>query len=778
MNNVDLIRKLQAAFKTEAKERLRELSSDLIKLEKNPGGDGCDEVIESMFRQVHSLKGASRSAGLREIEKIIKALENVFSALKRKQIKIMPEMMDVLHHATDTLADFADTLGNNQPSDHKNQVCEIVEQINALSSGESPGKTKFVKKKPEPVKEAIAIIKEEESHKKEIPPPKEFAEDTLTKSDRSKDKTQTVRVSLKKLDLLMLQAEEMLQVKLLANQHKNELEHIIEMLELLQKEWGRVADTTRILTQIIKKKGESGNRERSALNSVSKLMALVASNQDQSRIFESRLISLVRSAHRDKRVISELVERLLKDMKDVLMLPFSTFLEIIPKIVRDLSRDQGKNVKVSMEGGEIEIDRKILEEMKDPLIHVLRNCVDHGIEKQALRKKNQKPPMGTIKVMVSQVNGDRIEISISDDGAGIDLEKVKEAAIEKNVVSRQEASGLSDKEVFDLIFQSEVTTSSIVTDISGRGLGMAIVREKIERLGGKVSIESRLGQGTIIRALLPITLATFRGVLVEAGNQQFVVPTASVNQVVRINPDDVKTVENRKTIPLNGHRIPLVRLDDVLEIPPKEQTFASKIPALVLGTREKRIAFSLDNVLDEEEILFKSLGNQLSRVRNIYGATVLGNRKVVSILNVTDLIKSAMHVRPMVARGAVGKKAAQISVLVAEDSITSRMLLKTILESAGYRVKTVIDGLEALTELKQTKYNLLVSDVDMPRMNGFVLTEKIRKDKTLGDLPVILVTALHSREDRERGIDVGANAYIVKSSFDQSNLLEVVQKYI
>ena len=288
-------------------------------------------------------------------------------------------------------------------------------------------------------------------------------------------------------------------------------------------------------------------------------MELVESNQNQSSIFEARLFSLAKSADQDNRLIGELVDRLLKDMKTVLMLPFSSFLEIIPKIVRDLSRDQNKNVKVSMEGGEIEIDRKILEEMKDPLIHLLRNCVDHGIEKYELRKKNKKPKTGTIKIIISQVKGDRIEISISDDGGGIDIEQLKEAAIQKKIISRQTASGLSEKEAVNLIFQSEVTTSSIVTDISGRGLGMAIVREKVERLGGEVSVESRPGEGTTIRALLPITLATFRGILVEAGNQQFVVPTANIGQVVRINANDVKTVENRETIPLNGQTVPMVR---------------------------------------------------------------------------------------------------------------------------------------------------------------------------------------------------------------------------
>jgi len=782
--NNDLRKKLQAAFKVETEERLGILSSGLIELEKTPYGEKYDEIIESIFRQAHSLKGASRSASLPDIEKISKSIENLFSALKRKEIRLSPEMIDTLHHVTDTLTDLVATLGSERPSVYGGRVSEIVKQIDALSSEKRVGETKPIEKEPEVAKEALPAVGMEEKQKEDTPPP-EPPEEILKEPEVPKEDpslAQTVRVSINKLDSLMLQAEEMLQAKLLANQHKGELQDVIETLELWKKDWSRVANETRALTQIIQRGEGPGRLEKTALLSASKLMELVESNQNQSKLFEDKLLALAKSTHQDQGLIGELVDKLLEDMKDVLMLPFSTFLEMIPKMVRDLARDQNKNVKVSVEGGEVEIDRKILEEMKDPLIHLLRNCVDHGIEKPEARKKNKKPKAGTVNVSISQANGDKVEIAISDDGAGIEIKKVKEAAIKKGLLSKKEADELPEQEALELIFQSELTTSPIVTDVSGRGLGMAIVHEKVERLGGEVSIESRPGKGTTFRALLPLSLATFRGILVGAGEQQFIMPTANVDRVVRVNPDDVKTVENRETIPLNGRTVPLVRLDDVLEIPRKERASESElIPALVLGKQEKRIAFTVDQVLDEEEILFKGLGKQLSRVRNIYGATVLGNRKVVSILNVTDLMKSAVHVRPVAAGVAVraeGAEAKKISVLVAEDSITSRMLLKAILESAGYQVKTAVDGLEALTELKEGEYDLLVSDVDMPRMNGFVLTEKIRDDKKLGDLPVILVTALHSREDRERGIDVGANAYIVKSSFDQSNLLEVIKKHI
>ena len=332
-----------------------------------------------------------------------------------------------------------------------------------------------------------------------------------------------------------------------------------------------------------------------------------------------------------------------------------------------------------------------------------------------------------------------------------------------------------------LIFQSDVSTSPIITEISGRGLGLAIVREKVEKLGGKISIHTELGVGTTFKIILPITLATFRGILIKVSGQNFVVPTINVERVIRIKPETIKTVENKETITIENQAVSFVELSDVLELPRKERNNenSSFIQTLVLNATEKRIAFGIDEVLSEQEVLVKPLGKQLSRVRNITGATVLGTGEIVPILNVPDLMKSAVkvvvsHVQEVKKEVKDVKK----SILVAEDSITSRTLLKNILESAGYYVKTSVDGVDAFTTLKTENFDLVVSDIEMPRMNGFELVSKIRNDEKTSDIPVVLVTGLESREDRERGIEVGANAYIVKRSFDQSNLLEVIKKLI
>ncbi len=378
-----------------------------------------------------------------------------------------------------------------------------------------------------------------------------------------------------------------------------------------------------------------------------------------------------------------------------------------------------------------------------------------------------------------------MELLITDDGNGIDAAKVKAAALKSGLLSPEKAHALDAQEILALVFQPGVSTSPIITDISGRGLGLAIVKEKVEKLKGTLSLETVPGKGTTFRMGLPLTLARFRGVIVRVQEHLFVVPTGDVERVARVKATEIKTVENRKTIALNGQAIALVGLGETLELPHKsaKSDRPETVPVVVLRVGRQRIAFSVGEVLGEQEVLVKTLGKQLTRVRNLAGATILGNGKVVPILNVADLMRAAVRASeagfevPSVETPPI-EETEKKSVLIAEDSITSRSLLQNILETAGYQVETAVDGIDAFTKLRSAQFHAVVSDVDMPRMNGFGLTAKIRADKKFAELPVILVTALDSRSDREHGIDAGASAYIVKSSFDQSNLLEVLRRLL
>jgi len=508
-----------------------------------------------------------------------------------------------------------------------------------------------------------------------------------------------------------------------------------------------------------------------------KLFDAIESEERVSKVLGDKLAVLERQAEQERRALSGMVDGLQGDIRQALMLPFSSLLELMPKLVRDLARDLGKEVELRIEGASIEIDRRILEQMKDPLIHLIRNAIDHGIETADARRRCNKPVPAQIVIDIAPLEGNRVELVVSDDGAGVNLDKLKHSACKLGLITADAAATLETPAALALMFESGLTTSPILTDLSGRGLGLAIVREKVEKLGGGIHAQAGESGGTRFCMVLPTSLVTFHGLLVEVAQQQFVLPSQNVERVLRLSSTKVKTVENRPAVEISGQAVALVWLAEVLGLPATDAD-STHLQLVVLSTAGGRIACAVSAILGDQEVLVKSLGPQLRRLPNIAGATVLGPGRVVPILNVADLLKSAQRIRPLAAtlRAAPSPAPRQLSLLVAEDSVTARTLLRNILETAGYLVTTAVDGIDALTSLRSEPFDLVVSDVEMPRMDGFELTARIRADQALTHLPVVLVTALESREHKERGIEVGANAYIVKSSFDQSNLFQVIRR--
>ena len=741
MTDDEFLLKLREAFLIEAEEHLHAMTSGLLELEKGAPEPGRTAIVETTYREAHSLKGAARAVSRDDIESVCQALETVFAQWKRSAAPVAPETFDLLNRAIDLLARRLQLPDTATGAAERTEVTDMVRQLGGAPAHPPPSATAPTATPPEP--ESAGAAEPEPPHL-----------------------GGAVRVRLAKLDSLLRHAEEMIAVKLTAGRHSTELRTLGEMLGAWPKEWAKVSAITR-----------SGLASQSPA-AIAKLSAFLEWNQDYMHAVEKRVAELSATAARDERVIGSLTDDLLADAKRLVMLPIATLLDIFPKLVRDLGRDQRKEIALHLEGRDIEIDKRILHEMKDPLLHLVRNSIDHGLEEPAARAAAHKPAAGSLTITVTQLDGSKVEILVTDDGAGIDLEKVRAAAVRASVLSMEEAAALDEKATLALAFTSGVSTSRIITEISGRGLGMAIAREKVERLGGTIAIETVRGAGTTFRIVLPVTLATFQGVLVSAGSQTFVIPTAKIERIKRIPRGEIRTVENRETFVLGGQAVAFARLDEVLGLPARPEA-GSHAEVLVLGTGDRRIGFAVDAVLSEQEVLVKIIGKPLLRVRNIAGATVLASGSPALILNIADLLQSAVRLSaaPRRRRPRAAAAPARVrSILVADDSITSRMLLKNILESAGYRVATAIDGVEALTALKTRDFDLLVSDVEMPRMDGFDLTAKVRADKRLAELPVVLVTALGSREHQERGADAGANAYIVKSSFDQSNLLEVLRK--
>ncbi len=771
----EFLRRLMEAFRQEAAERMQSLSSGLLELEKAPP-DKKSEIVEVIFREAHSLKGAARSVNLTAAEEIFHSLENVFAALKRNEIETPPEFFDAAHKIVDTTKDLLNT-----PAPDNRIVEAILQQITNLQAGKLARRVKpeaapvFDKKN---LMSQLAEIQQKRRKTGESKIPEKVAEEPVVQEPPAAPPPQTsvaptvetLRISIAKLEALLRQAEEFISFKLTEHYRYAALmdlsDDIAALEKGLKKSCGAVKRT---------QKKETESPGTSAATATYDMVT------EKLKSLKIKLSDLSKSVKNDLYQHSQMVDGLISEAQKVLMLPAATVLNIFPKMVRDLSRDKGKEIDITITGEDIEIDKRILEEIKNPLIHIVRNSIDHGIEKPDERMRKGKSQTGQINISVLQETGGKVEIVISDDGAGINIEKVKKAALKNGVITQKQAEELSAEEARMLIFKSSLSTSPIVTDVSGRGLGMSIVQESIQKLGGRLSLQSQPDKGTTFRFLLPVSMATSHGLLAETSGQKFVIPLLNVEKVDRIHKENIKTVENRETIEYFNQAVPLVHLSDVLELHRTAKKEDSKfIPVLVLALAEKRIAFCVDKVLYVQEALVKSLGRQLVRVRNIAGATILGSGELIPILNVADLMQSAINVSAQSIIGPAGEKkeTEHKNILVVEDSFTSRTLLKNILETAGYIVKTAVDGIDGLGLLKTEEFDLVVSDVEMPRMDGFMLTSKIREDKKLAEKPVILVTARDSRQDRERGIDVGANAYIVKSSFDQSNLLDTVQRFI
>ena len=743
------LERLQATFRAEAQERLHTLSRALVALENAADAERQQALIESIFREVHSLKGAARAVDRIDVEKLCQSLESVLSQLKRNELACSPALADLLLKAADLLERML-LDGTSPPAEQ-----ELAAMCTRLDEAERAPKST-----------SVALPSAQITAPSPVP-----SAPNAERVAAERGSGDTVRISTVKLDALLLKIESLLSVKLTSAQRIDDVAALDFDIAAFKKTQEKIAGDMRAMQQ--KLAGGDDAVVRRLLDTFSQQETLL-------KTLDAKLGKLKKNSVHDSFSAGGMVDALLDDMKQISMQPIASAFDILPRLVRDLAHNSGKEVDLSLRGGSIEIDRRILDELRDPLLHLVRNAIDHGIEKPAARLQAGKPQRAHLTVEAAQTDG-KIQLTISDDGAGIDRERVRAAALRLGKTVQENFE--DDAQILALIFESGLSTSPMVTDISGRGLGLAIVREKIEALGGAIAVNSthansaHNNNGTQFRLTLPLTLATYRGVHVSSGGRQFVFPLMHVECVTRFKPGDISLVQDRDAVTWNNQAIALVRLADLLALPPGKTEAADTLSVVIGMMADKRIAFLVDSVVGEQEVLVKNLGLQLQRVPNIGAATVLGDGSVALILNVSDLFKSAARSRARALPAPVADRQPK-SILVAEDSITSRMLLRGVLEAAGYRVTVAVDGEDAFAKLRNDTFDLLISDVDMPRLSGFDLAARVRADQYLQTLPVVLVTSLASPADRERGIDVGANAYIVKSNFEEGNLLAAIERLI
>jgi len=739
--------RLLEMFREEADEYLEAITGGLIELEK-AGPD--PERIERVYRTAHSLKGAARAVNLREIESICQNLETVFSLMKRGEYVPGADGFDLFHRA---IAVIKSLLGEERPD---TPAAEIIAALRAIPGGKGPAGDK-----PGPA-----------SRKDHAPGAVESRNDGEPGPNGG-----TVRIAVQKLDRLTAGADSLLTTRLFITQRIRELEEMTARFALWQWNHSQAFNDLHLIRR--KVFGE----EKTALPPdlvlpLQRAVEFLEYNREFVTYLQHDLSTHLRSMEIDRSALETSTSEISDLIHDAALLPASSMLTPFSAFVREFSRTSGKSVDLTIEGGEIEVDRRILDALKEPVMHLIRNSIDHGIEDPEVRISRKKPATGSVRVRVFPRSGSRVGIEVADDGAGIDSSAIRRVAVENGLITEDENTALTDSEAIWLVFRSGMTTSRIVTDLSGRGLGLAIVEDTVSRLGGEVTVSSAIGKGTTITLVVPVRMATLRGLLVRSEKQTYVIPMQQVKQVLRERPDSLTPSRGRPTIRLSGETIEVVRLADILGIPPSapapEKT--QPMPLVIVAYGAGQIACMVDEVIRVQEIVVRPLGSQLRSVRRIEGAVILGDGSVALVLDPLELIQDAMQmdraVPPPAPPGETGQR-----VLVVEDSVTSRALLQTILEQAGYQVETAVDGIDAFARLKQHEFDMVVSDVDMPRMNGFTLTEKIRTEgRQLAGIPVVLVTSLGSPKDRERGKAVGADAYIVKSSFETGDFLGMVRR--
>ncbi|MEQ9365357.1 MAG: hybrid sensor histidine kinase/response regulator [Leptospirales bacterium] len=600
---------------------------------------------------------------------------------------------------------------------------------------------------------------------------------------REKDyRIETIRINTEKLDSLLNQAGELSVAAQRVRRRPDDIEGIIGFWE----DWNRASAAQRRLLADL----EADSRRGGSRTAIDRLRDYLNDERERLERLRGLLDQLKQESSEDGTKLELIADRLEDDIRDARMLPLSTLFGLFPRTVRDLAREENKEVDLIIEGGETRADKRIVEEMKDPLMHLLRNAVDHGVETPEERERAGKPRTARLSLRGRQ-QGRNVAVEIQDDGSGLDPQRIIRVALDRGLISADQATALTAGQAYELIFLPGFSTKTMITDVSGRGVGMDVVRTNVESLKGTIEVESTAGVGTTFRVLLPTALTTTRVLLVRTAGQTFAIPTEFVEMTQMIEREDIFAMEGRSTVKLGEALISIARLALLLELPEHpgggsegsgETTRLAH--TLVIRNGEQRLALLVEDLLDEQEIIFKAPGAILSGVRNVAGMTILESGAVCVVLNARDLLRSEVGRRVPVETENVHESEREQSrvhtILLAEDSITTRMQEKRILERAGFEVVVAVDGQEAYQKLTANpgKIDAIVSDVEMPNMDGFTFTAKVRAHEEFRELPVVLVTTLSTEEHRRRGMEAGANAYITKSGFNQAVLLDTLRRLL
>ena len=780
---MDDMKEIMEDFLIEAFELIEQIDHDLVELEANPEDL---ELLNRIFRVAHTVKGSSSFLNFDVLTELTHHMEDVLNKARKGELKITPDIMDVVLESVDMMKGLLESIRDNGSDaaagiDIKN-ICVRLTQI---SEGEAPSAAAEAPAAPapEPVKEP------------EPATPAEEAAPEVSDAELSKLSDSEVEAEIERL----------LKVRKAEDQARRASKGIAP------KSPEEIAPAASAAPAPAAKPAPS--RERDADKKVPAASSNSAVAQEQTiRVEVKRLDHLMN-------LIGELVlgkNRLLKIYDDVeeryegekffeelnqvvsslslvttdiqlavmktRMLPIAKVFNKFPRMIRDLSRDLGKQIDLEISGEETELDKSIVEEIGDPLVHIIRNSCDHGIEDPETRKAMGKPEKGLVQLKAYN-EGNHIVVEIVDDGKGLDADMLKSKSIEKGIITEREADAMSEKEAFGLIFRPGFSTAAKVTNVSGRGVGMDVVKTNIEKLNGIIDIESEVGKGTVMKLKIPLTLAIIQSLLVGTQEEFYAIPLASVLETVRVPIDDIYTIDGKNVLRLRDEVLSLVRLSDVFGV---EKVFdgGDHTYVVIIGVAEAKLGIIVDTLVGQEEIVIKSMGDYLQNIPGIAGATIRGDGRVTLIIDVGAMMEMAKDIKvniraEMEDSTKAKEKPSDYKVLIVDDSKMDRTIMQKSLEPIGVTIIEATNGVEALNIIKSGEhaFDAVLIDIEMPRMDGYTLAGEIRKYSKYRTLPLIAVTSRTSKTDRLRGVEVGMTEYITKP-YSSEYLENVVRKNI
>ncbi|GAA7070461.1 chemotaxis histidine kinase/response regulator CheAY2 [Helicobacter pylori] len=796
---MDDLQEIMEDFLVEAFEMNEQLDQDLVELEHNP--EDLD-LLNRIFRVAHTIKGSSSFLNLNILTHLTHNMEDVLNRARKGEIKITPDIMDVVLRSIDLMKTLLVTIrdtGSDTNNGKENEIEEAVKQLQAITSQNLEGAKEGTKEAPKKENQEEAKkenIKENQENKAKSPTAENSASDNPLANEPD-------------LDYTNMSAEEVeAEIERLLNkrQEADKKRRAQKKQEAKPKqEVAPKTETPKTPKTETKAKAKADTEENKApsigveqtvrvdVRRLDHLMNLIG----ELVLGKNRLIRIygdVEERYDGEKFLEELnqvvssISAVTTDLQLAVMKtrmqPVGKVFNKFPRMVRDLSRELGKSIELIIEGEETELDKSIVEEIGDPLIHIIRNSCDHGIEPLEERRRLNKPETG--KVQLSAYNeGNHIVIKISDDGKGLDPVMLKEKAVEKGAISERDAEGMSDREAFNLIFKPGFSTAKVVSNVSGRGVGMDVVKTNIEKLNGIIEIDSEVGVGTTQKLKIPLTLAIIQALLVGVQEEYYAIPLSSVLETVRISQDEIYTVDGKSVLRLRDEVLSLVRLSDIFKVDAILES-NSDVYVVIIGLADQKIGVIVDYLIGQEEVVIKSLGYYLKNTRGIAGATVRGDGKITLIVDVGAMMDMAKSIKVNIttlmneSENTKSKNSpSDYIVLAIDDSSTDRAIIRKCLKPLGITLLEASNGLEGLEMLKNGDKipDAILVDIEMPKMDGYTFASEVRKYNKFKNLPLIAVTSRITKTDRMRGVESGMTEYITKP-YSGEYLTTVVKRSI